>query len=269
MKQTLLLCLFTICSFPLFSQCIPDELYRDSAFGVYPPPMNMDNMDQPNVGIYESACINSGYEFVLTFKIPDNFSGISLDSIVIQENGAVINLPVGLDYACNPPNCVFTPEDTIACLVLLGTATDINDIGDHDLMIDTKIYTSLAAQDITFPNANIPGAMGNYFLTVHEEGNMECTIASTDDYISKNLRVTNSPNPFGTSTTIEVYSDINERLDFRVFDLLGNVVHYRKVHILEGENNFAFDGTHLANGIYTFSLSNNQGVITRKIVVSR
>ncbi|MFT5167569.1 MAG: hypothetical protein ACI8P3_002807 [Saprospiraceae bacterium] len=266
MKQTVLLFIFTICSFSLFSQCVPNELYRDSAIGVYPPPLNMDN---PDGGITESACINSPYEFVLTFNIPDNLSGIQLDSIVIEENGAVLNLPIGLDYACNPPNCVFTPADTIACLVILGTATEANGTGDYDLKIETIIYTGFGPQNITFPSLLIPGGDGNYYLTLHEEGNPDCTIVGTDDYITKNIRVTNSPNPFGASTTIEVYSEINERLDFRVFDFLGNVVHQSNVEIFEGENNFDFDGAHLANGIYTFSLSNKLGIITRKIVVSR
>ncbi len=266
MKQALLLCLFSILSIPAFSQCTPDETYRDSAIGVYPPPMSDDN---PDAGITESACINSGYEFVLTFKVPDNLSGISLDSIVIQPEGAVNNLPIGLDYDCNPPNCLFTPDDTLACLVILGTATSENTPGEYDLTIDTKIYTSLGSQDITFPTPIIPGADGNYILTLHEEGNPDCFVTSTNDYITRNIRVTNSPNPFSTITNIQVYSQVDETLDFRVFDLLGNIVHQDVIDVFQGENNFEFDGTHLANGIYTFSMSNNLGAISRKIVVSR
>ncbi len=266
MKQALLFCVFSILSLPLFSQCTPNELYRDSAIGVYPPPLSMDN---PDGGITESACINSAYEFVLTFKVPDNLSGIQLDSIVIEPTGAVGNLPIGMSYDCNPGNCVFTPEDTLACLVILGTATDANMPGDYDLTIATKIYTSLGAQDITFPTPIIPGADGSYTLTLHEEGNANCFILGTNDYISENIRVTNSPNPFSTQTNIEVFSNVNERLDFRVFDILGNVVHQDNVEIFEGQNNFEFDGTHLSNGIYTFTLSNKLGAITRKIVVSR
>lgn len=266
MKQALLFCLFSILSIPVFSQCTPNELYRDSAIGVYPPPFSDDN---PDGGITESACINSGYEFILTFKVPDNLSGISLDSIVIAPEGAVNGLPEGFDYDCNPTSCVFTPDDTLACLVILGTATDMNMPGDYELTIDTKIYTSLGSQDLTFPNSVLPGANGEYTLTLLEEGNPDCFIVSTDDYITKNIRITNSPNPFSTTTNIEVYSNIEERLDFRVFDLLGNVVHQSVVEVLQGSNNFEYDGTHLANGIYTFSLSNSLGSISRKIVVSR
>lgn len=266
MKQVLLFCLFSIFSLPLFSQCVPNELYRDSAIGVYPPPLSDS---RPDGGITEDACINSGYEFILTFKVPDNLSGISLDSIVIEPDGAVNGLPIGLGYDCNPSNCVFTPDDTLACLVILGTATDANALGDYDLTIETKIYTSLGSQDLTFPNSTIPGADGEYTLTLLAENDPNCFIVGTDDYITKNIRVTNSPNPFSTITNIEIYSNIDERLDFQVFDLLGNVVHRSVVEVLEGSNNVEFDGTHLANGIYTFSLSNGLGAISRKIVVSR
>jgi type IX secretion system substrate protein len=271
MKQTILFCLFSIFSFQLFSQCVPNEIYRDSAVGVYPPPY--DETTNPDGGITESACIGSGYDFVFTFKIPESFlfNNILVDlySITIAETGAVGGLPVGLTYGCNPDSCIFTPADTLACLHIYGTATSDNTVGEYPLTISTMISTSLGVLPITFPSPVIPGGDGEYILTLHEEGNPDCTIAGTNDYITKNIRVTNWPNPFSTSTRIEVNSKVNEQLDFRVFDLLGNIVHQRNVEIFEGENNFDFDGTHLANGIYTFSLSNKLGTITRKIVVSR
>ena len=70
-------------------------------------------------------------------------------------------------------------------------------------------------------------------------------------------------------TNIEVYSDINEQLEFRVFDMLGNVVHQDQVEIFEGENRFEFDGSALSSGIYTFSLSSDLGTVTRKIIISK
>lgn len=265
MKQTLLFCLFSILSLPLFSQCVPDELYRDSSFGVYPRPLSMDN---PDAGIQDSACINGAYEFTLTLKVPGVFMGFALDSIVIAEEGAVQNLPIGMDYSCNPPNCVFTPMDTLGCLLIEGTATDANPLGDYDLKIETTIF-SIISQTLLLPDDALPGLGGNYFLTVLEENSPNCFIVGTDDYISKNIRVSNNPNPFSTTTNIEVYSGINEQLQLRVFDMLGNVVHQKQVEVFEGANYFEFDGAHLATGMYTFSLSNKLGAITRKMVISR
>lgn len=268
MKQALLLFFAFILSIPAFSQCVPNEIYRDSMIGVYPPPDTM-GVDDPDRGITESACINSGYEFVLTFKIPSDFNGFQLDSVVIAESGAVIGLPLGMSYNCFPENCVFTPADTIACLAIVGTANDQNTPGDFDLTINTTIYTPFITDEVPFPNNFLPGADGNYILKLLPEGDPNCFIAGVNDPINSNIQVTNSPNPFSTITNIEVISTFNEELDFTVYDMLGNLVHTRKVDLVEGENNFQFDGAHLSNGIYTMSLSNNLGAITRKIVVSR
>ena len=183
MKQVLLLTLISFFSFQLLAQpCVPDELYRDSAVGVYPAPDPM-GMDLPDQGITESACIDAGYEFVLTFKIPPtiNFNGtdIPLDSIVIEEEGAVMGLPAGMDYGCNPENCVFSTEvDSLACLVINGTANDTNTPGVYALSIQTKIWSNGFSFDMPFPNSTIPGADGEYNLVLEEAGNMDCFITS-------------------------------------------------------------------------------------------
>jgi hypothetical protein len=250
---------------------MPNELYRDSAVGVYPAPYDPDT--NPEGGITDTACIGSGYEFILTFKIPAtiNINGfdLNLDSIVIAQNGAVGGLPIGLDYGCNPSSCVFTPEDTLACMAIRGTATAANTPGVYPLTITTKIFTSLGDFDVTFPTTIIPGADGTYDLVLAENGNPNCTIAGTNDYLTKNISVYNSPNPFGNTTNIEVNSKVDETLEFRVFDMLGNLVHYRKVEIFQGTNNFEFDGAALSNGIYTYTLSNKTAVLSKKMVISR
>ena len=272
MKQLLLLCIISFFTIELTAQaCFPNELYRDSAVGVYPAPY--DPVTNPEGGITDTACIGSGYEFVFTFKIPAtiNINGfdLALESIEIAQEGAVGGLPVGLDYGCNPGSCVFTPEDTLACMVIRGIATAANTPGVYPLTITTKIFTSLGDFDVTFPTTIIPGADGTYDLILAEAGNPNCTIAGTNDYLTKNISVYNSPNPFGNTTNIEVNSKVDETLEFRVFDMLGNLVHYRKVEIIQGSNNFEFDGAALSNGIYTYTLSNKTAVLSKKMVISR
>ena len=273
MKQLLLLIAISFFTIELAAQhCLPDELYRDSSVGVYPKPYHPDT--NPEGGITESACIGSGYEFVFTFVIPEviNLNGwdVQLDSIVIAEDGAVGGLPEGLKYRCNPSNCVFAPSDTIACMVIKGTATDANTPGVYPLTITTKIYSSLGEIPVTFPSPAIPGADGEYNLTLLANGDPNCTIASTNDYLTKNIRVVNSPNPFGSVTNIEVNSNIDETLQFRVFDMLGNLVHQREVEVFQGvTNNIEFDGTALSVGIYNYTLATKNAIISNKMVISR
>jgi hypothetical protein len=272
MKQLLLLIVISFFTINLTAQaCIPNEIYRDSAVGVYPKPYHAVN--NPDGGITESACINAPYEFVLTFVIPESFLyqgsfEVQIDSIVIAEQGAVGGLPIGMTYACNPGDCVFIPEDTIACMVIIGTATNANTPGDYELTISTIIYGSLGQLDLDFPNPFIPGADGQFILELLAEGSPNCFVG-TNDYLTKNISVHNSPNPFGSTTNIEVVSKVEETLQFRVFDMLGNLVHDQKVAIYQGSNNIEFDGTRLSNGIYTYTLSNKTAVLSQKMVISR
>lgn len=272
MKQLLLLFVISLITIELTAQaCVPNEIYRDSAVGVYPKPY--DEITNPDGGITESACINAPYEFVFTFKIPAtiNINGfdLQLDSITIAENGAVGGLPIGMDYACNPGDCVFAPIDTLACMVIGGTATSANSPGIYPLTITTKIYTSLGSFDITFPTTIIPGADGEYNLVLEAEGTPTCFVVGTNDYLTKNISIYNSPNPFGSTTNIEISSKVEETLQFRVFDMLGNLVHDQKVAIFQGTNYVEFDGTSLSNGIYTYTFSNKNAVIAQKMVISR
>ncbi len=271
MKHLLLFSLFVLSVFQVQAQCEPDEQYRDSAIGVYPPPTSIDN---PDGGITTSACINSPYSFTFTFKIPSEIefgtTTILLDSIVVANEGAVEGLPEGMSYSCNPESCVFTPMDTLACLEIFGTPTSANTPGEYELFINTEIYSpsSPFPLQIQFPTATIPGADGDYILTVEEEGSSTCFV-STDDYISENIRISNSPNPFGAVTTINLNSQVQESLNFMVYDMLGQLVHQRQVQIFPGENNFDFDGTHLDNGVYTYILANQKGQVSRRMVISR
>ncbi len=248
--------------------CVPDELFRDSAIGVYPSPFRED---RPDGGIDVPACINESYEFVITVKVPPNlnFSGIQLeiDSVTVATTGAVNNLPDGMSYACNPPTCVLVPQDTLSCIVLFGTPTNPDDVGIKDIMVNAVVHTNIISQPVTLPDNSgaIPGADGNYFLEVREEG--ACMTTSTRDYLKEQLSLVNTPNPFGYETTIEVTSLSQEALTFEVFDLVGKRVHTEKVNILAGTNRIPFDGSQLQNGIYNYSFSNGQSRVSSKMVI--
>lgn len=273
MKQLLLFISISFFTIELAAQvCWASELYRDSAVGVYPAPYDPDT--NPEGGITESACINSPYYYRLTFVIPEtvNINGfdLSLDSIVVATEGAVGGLPIGLDYGCNPASCVFKPIDTLACMVIEGTPTIANAPGVYPLTITTKIWTGLGNFDVTFPTTIIPGGDGTYDLVLEDENSSNCLIGvGTNDYLTKNISVFNSPNPFGSTTNIAVDSKVDETLQFRVFDLLGNLVHHREVEIFQGTNNIEFDGTALATGIYNYTLSTKTAIISKKMVISR
>lgn len=270
MKKALLLILVVFAAIGLQAQCTPDPIYQDSAIGVYPAPFKED---RPSSGIPDTACVNEYFDFTITFKVPPNimFSGFPVDinSIVLATTGGVNNLPEGLSYACNPPTCIFVPEDTLSCVNIFGTPSNPDDVGVHDLTIDATVNTSITSLPIVLPDNSgvVEGADGNYYLHVRAEG--DCMTTSTENLFSDVAGLKNIPNPFGYETLIEVTVRTAGVYDFEVFDIIGNRVSNQKINLHTGVNNIPFVAENMTNGIYTYTLSNGNGRIAAKMVVQR
>jgi hypothetical protein len=274
MKKLLLLVFFAMIGLSQtnaqWGTCEPNALYQDSTFGVYPPPLSSNN---PDGGIVEKACVNSDFFFIWTVKIPDMIEttilNINVDSIIIEAEGAILNIPAGMTYAMNPIEGVFTPEDSLACITLFGTPTIA---GTYDLKIVMTVYSQDLAifggsQTFELPSNLLPGAEGNYFLEVLPNGDPSCFV-DTDDLLAESFSIRNLPNPFSDFTNIEIvaYSD---DLTFRVFDLVGNEIHRAVISVNEGLNNHEFDGSRLANGIYLYTIEKEGALVSEKMIINR
>ena len=275
MKQLLLLIALIFTGVSATAQlCVPDDLYRDSSAGVFPPPRNMNN---PDGGINVPACINTDYEFIFTFKVPPTFefagAMLGLDSISVDTTAvanAVSGLPAGLSWGCNPPNCVFDPiVDSLGCLVIFGMPTDANMPGDFPLEIATTIHTSFTDLNLSFPNSTIPNADGDYTISVFAEGSAECMPTSTQDLFESQFSLKTNPNPFSDYTTIEIMAGTDGNLRFSVADLLGKQLHTESIRVFNGQNNFEFDGSSLAGGIYIYTIENEFGKVSQKMLIQR
>lgn len=212
------------------------------------------------------ACINEPYAQSVTFNVPAQyvspFGTIPVTSIDVATTGAVTGLPVGLGYSCDPPNCSFQ-ANTLGCMLISGTPTNVNAPGDYELSIMVTI-NSIIQIPLEFPSG--VGTGQKYFITVKNTG--ECT-SGTSDLSGQIAGVKNAPNPFGQFTTIMVESLTSGQFSFEVFNLVGKKVQDQTIQLTNGTNQFTFDAGELPNGTYYYSLGNGQGRVTNTFVINR
>lgn len=262
----MLCCLGSVLMAQQTATCKPDASLPDTAVGVIPLPYSAAN---PKGGISDTACLNTAYDFTFTLAIPKSItlSGLtlSINSVSIATSGAVKNLPSGLSYTCNPPNCVFKSGEK-GCILITGTPNNPINLGQNDLKIDGLVNSFLPVP-VTFPSDQF--AAGNYYLYVRPQGSKACLTSSTQELAATKLRMGNVPNPFTGATQIEVEAEIRGQFDFRVFDLMGRSLYRRPVQISQGINRIPFEANNLAPGLYVFTLTDGLNTISRKMVIGR
>jgi hypothetical protein len=81
----------------------------------------------------------------------------------------------------------------------------------------------------------------------------------------------NQPNPFIQTTWIKFGLKKSATVNLEVFDVLGNKVAtlYNKEQFYEGDYDYIFNATayNLKSGIYYYSISCNEYVVTKKMIV--
>ena len=252
--------------------CTPDIKYKDSTAGPYPRPF--DAVNNPKGGIDKPACLGKPYSFTFTIKITDSITvklfgntvTLPLDSVVIAKTGGITGMPVGINYACNPPSCAF-PKNTLNCVIISGTTATSNAIKDYSLQITGKAYNFLApgGQEIKFPGPDFPG---EYLVKVLAASDPKC-ISAVQNLNAEISAMTSSPNPFGLNTRITIESNISGLFQFDVMDLMGKKVFHTPLSIQAGTNSLEFNADNLPNGIYIYSLSKGNKVMSNKFIVNK
>ena len=210
------------------------------------------------------ACVSQAYSQSVTVNVPTSYSGFQLLNVTVATTGAISNLPVGLTYSCDPPNCVFNAA-TLGCIRIFGTPTAANMAPDtFDLGISTTVNTLIGGIPLIFPG-QLPGN-NHYYLILRTAA--DC-MSGTYDQNSNLGTIKNVPNPFDSETTIAVESLVSGDFQFEVFNLVGQRVHSRTIRLDAGVNEFIFDGSELPNGSYFYSIGNRDGKVARRLVIAR
>jgi len=255
-----LITVFCLATGSLFSQnCVPDSLYQDSTAGVYPGPITPTN---PNGGIDTFACIGQPFEFVFTVIIPDTFSFngllLTLRSAFIEPEGAISGLPEGIDYACNPPDCIFQ-ADSIGCFILQGTPTTNNQPGEFEPVITMTINTNIFPITTSFPGTIFPG---KYILELRDEN---CMLTNVHAFLAPEAWTSN-PNPVTDIWRCSFRSESDHEHLLAIYDLSGRILRQR-TWTGSGLQNMEVDLSDLASGMYLYRLNSGDRMISGRLMV--
>lgn len=243
--------------------CTPDTTLPDSVI-VSPLPYQAAF---PERGLQDTACVGSFFETTIQVNIPPTITipgtGAEIAIVNVSVTTGITNLPASMDYACNPPNCVFLPMTT-GCINLYGTPV-AGEEGVRDLKIAVLVNAGLSLP-FNLPDGQL--VPGNYFLTVRPEGNSACLVNTTE--IEENafgLQI--APNPLTDLANITVDAPESGDYQLRVFNVLGTLVQSRTIGLADGTNTFTFDGTALPIGMYVFSLQRGDKAASGRLMIQR
>ena len=77
------------------------------------------------------------------------------------------------------------------------------------------------------------------------------------------------PNPTNGNATINFVSKERSTYTFLVRDAAGKVVATMPIAALQGDNKILFDGSKLASGVYTYSLTDGVNALTNRMLISK
>lgn len=172
--------------------CTPDSTLQDAPLGVYPTPF--DSTTFPTGGLADfPATIGMPYELTFTVKVTDSLTlapfDLDLKNFALANMDGLIGLPIGLDFACDPPNCVFN-DTTLGCIIIQGTPIDANPVGDYNLRFMGQLFANEDDSiSLGFPSALVPG---EYVLSLGRSD----TLDSDEDGVMDDLdNCVDTPNP--------------------------------------------------------------------------
>ncbi|MBP8823173.1 MAG: T9SS type A sorting domain-containing protein [Flavobacteriales bacterium] len=234
-----------------FSQCVPNPLYADSVYGVWPD--TTENFIDGNLGVF--------YSDTLQLLIPSDaglidplYNGFAIDSVALTQ---ITGLPPGIDILCNSQTsaaCTYL-TGVVGCGLLEGTPTQT---GTYTMSIEVVGYVQIFG--IT---QAIPLAYTGYSITI---GNL----AGVDDLAIVRLgKVLNVPNPFADRTTIEFNLSKAAPVKVKVFNLVGEELWNKSLQGKAGLNRLPFGREGLESGIYIYRLEAAGTTWTGRMMVNR
>jgi len=250
MKRYLLILAVALSTGSAFAQCIPNALYADSVFGVWPD----------TATDFRSGVLNTFYSDTLNMMIPNNSGEIVPDTSLPLDSVQLVSisgLPPGLSVVCNSQtaaSCTYLPQ-ILGCGLIEGIPTAV---GTYPLIINVNVWFLLG-----FPQ-QLPYEFSGYEIVINED-NVGVPLNSAISLAN----VRNVPNPFNARTTIEFAVARTGDAKVRVYNMVGEEIWSQKMLAKAGQNKVIFEGNDLPAGVYLYKVDCGNETYTGRMALQR
>tara|TARA_B100000902_G_scaffold389856_1_gene437746 strand:+ start:17488 stop:18333 length:846 start_codon:yes stop_codon:yes gene_type:complete len=263
-----------------FSQCVPNSIYQDSSYSIWPD--TIENLPIAIPGVFYEAILDIKTPSTLLEATGGDSSILYLDTVIFgqQVNQFLGNWPVdsmelvsasgfptGIVFGCE--NSCVIPGSTLTCAYLNGTTNDplgvypivleinvythgIVDLGLLQLPYSTDLYSALGYYE------NLPG----YKIIVDNSANSFELISSSEYKLFQN-----TPNPSNGNSEIVFYAPNQTEIEFFILDIYGRKILSEIILPNKGLNTIKISED-LSNGIYTYQISSKDKQLSKRMVIS-
>lgn len=240
--------------------------------GVWPD--SATNFFSGNVGTY--------YEQNLTVKVPldtvhPQLGKLCFNRVVLISPTTAVNynLPPGLNIASSTASLsngtingavsLKFPGNANHCLSIYGTPSTAGSY-TLELLTDTYATFQFSGNCAATPNYTAGTKLNTtvlkyYVINISPVGINEIVNA-------KNFELHNIPNPFNSKTAIKFNVHDESNFTIKVLDLLGKTIHEDSFKTKFGQNNYEFDGSKLAPGLYFYTISYKNYSETKRMIIA-
>ena len=280
MKKILLLLTIMFGYANAYSQCTPDIQYQNSTYGIWPDTIQNLATCVQNVNYHEELTIKTPATLleatggdssilwidtvVVGITVHEFVGGWPVDSMNLV---GIDGLPNGITNSCAYPNCVL-PGDILTCASVDGVTSD--PIGVYPITIWVDVYTHgiLDLGIIQYPvSTSLFETTGSY----ESLNGYKIVISNTSSYEMFNSNeftlLQNVPNPTKNNTTTQFNTPNSKMIKFQITDMFGKVVHSENITSDIGLNTIEFNNK-LSVGVYTYSVQNDERIISKRMIIS-
>ena len=253
MKKLILIFLLISVNCTVNAQCIIDTSITSP--GIYPD--EITNLDEAFVGQPYTSQID-----VLTpLDTVVDLNGLTLNVTIANiDLTSILGLPNNFSYSCDPPSCSF-PGGGYACAEIFSTIDpSVSDIGYYPLIMTTS---TLAINVPLLGSYTQLDTVDYYYIDI---SNNTTSIQQLNNLTFELMDV--FPNPVSNKANIQFVTGSSEKVNFLVFDCIGNIVENEIIQANKGINKFSFDVSKYSSSIYTYCLRSKSDFISKKMVIS-